>query len=137
MSDRLIIADLKAECRLGVHEWERQSPQPIWIDLELAIDAAKAARRDDVQDAVDYGRLVTVVKGVAEGKTYRLLETLAEAIAAAILAQFRVGQAKVRVKKRALPGIDYAAVEIERPARRASRGSTSRRSAPFPTAARR
>ncbi len=114
MPDRLVIHDLKAECRIGAFDWERERPQPIWIDLELAIDAAKAARRDDVQAAVDYGHLVTSVKGLAEGKTYQLLETLAEDVAALVLEEFRVPQVRVQVKKRALPGIDYAAVEVER-----------------------
>jgi len=126
MPDRLVIHDLKAECRIGVFDWERERPQPIWIDLELAIDAAKAARRDDVQAAVDYGHLVTSVKGLAEGKTYQLLETLAEDVAALVLEEFRVPQVRVQVKKRALPGINYAAVEVERLRRVTRTGAAGR-----------
>ena len=103
MSDRLIIQDLTVECRLGVFEWEQQTPQTIWIDLELAIDAARAAAEDQVRQAIDYGALVTSVKQLAQGKPYRLLETLAEAIASRILIQFDTSQVNVRVKKRALP----------------------------------
>ncbi len=120
-SDRLVIADLTVQCRLGIEEWEQEKPQPIQIDLELAIDAARAAKTDDVQESVDYGRLVTAVRELAERKPYRLMETLAEEIASLILAQFVIPRVLVRVKKRALPGIDYAAVEIERARRPSAR----------------
>ena len=126
MPDRLVIQDLTAECRLGVFEWEQEKPQPVWIDLELIIDAAKAARRDDVRDAVDYVRLVTVVKASAQQRAYALLETLAERLASVILQEFSVPRVVVRVKKRALPGVDYAAVEVERAARRGARAGVRR-----------
>lgn len=115
MPDRLIIADLEVSCRLGVFEWEQANPQPVWVDLELAIDAAKAAKHDDMKDALDYARLVSLVRTLAEQHPFRLMETLAEIIAEGIRREFAVPHLKVRVKKRALPGVNYAAVEIERP----------------------
>ncbi len=118
MADTLIIQELAVDCRLGVHEWEQAAPQTIWIDLELAIDASRAAARDDVREAVDYARLVAAVKARAQAQSYHLLETLAEVIAADVLQQFGVSQVRVRVKKRALPGIGYAAVEVMRAAGR-------------------
>ena len=114
MADTLSIQDLEAACRLGVHEWEQDAPQAIWIDLELAIDASRAAAHDDVREAIDYARLVAAVKERAQAQAYRLLETMAEAIAADVLRQFETSQVRVRVKKRALPGIGYAAVEVVR-----------------------
>ena len=115
--DLLIIHDLAAQCRLGVTEQERNQPQAIQLDLELEIDASRAAARDDVRDAIDYAKLVGIVKAHAEGKPYRLLETLAEETAALILEAFDTPGVTVRVKKRALPGIDYAAVEVTRRAK--------------------
>ena len=88
MADKLLICKLAARCRLGVFEWEQANPQDVWIDLELAIRAAKAARRDDVKEAVDYARLVTAVKQLVEQTPYRLMETMAEEIAALILKEF-------------------------------------------------
>ncbi len=116
MADKLLIHDLVAECRIGIYDWEQATPQEIWIDLELEIDAAKAAARDDVAATVDYGRLVTAIKQHAQRKAFRLLETFAEELAALILKEFAVPSVMVRVKKRALPGIAHAAVEVVRPA---------------------
>ena len=130
MPDRLIIQDLTAECRLGLYEWEQEKPQPIGIDLELAVDAARAARRDSVGDAIDYARLVTSVKELAQRRSFRLLETLAESIASLILQKFDTNQVRVRVKKRALPGVDYAAVEVERTRRGVLRPRTAARRSP-------
>ena len=125
--DTLVIQDLEAQCRLGVFEWEQANPQTVWIDLELAIDAAKAAARDDVREAVDYSRIVGLVQEVVQQRPYRLMETLAERVAAEILNTFRPAMVRVRVKKRALPGIGYAAVEVERRAGRVRRAMARER----------
>ncbi len=114
MQDKLLIHDLATTCHLGVTEEERRNPQQVWISLELEIDAAKAARGDDAQAAIDYAQLVSAVKQLAESRPYNLLETMAEAVAALVLEQFHPPQIVVRVKKRALQGIEYAAVEITR-----------------------
>ena len=114
MADKLVIHGLAVECKLGVLDEERASAQTIWIDLELKIDAAKAAERDDVASSVDYAALVASVKQRVEGTAYRLMETLAEDVAALILRQFPTPEVEVKVKKRALPGIESAGVEIIR-----------------------
>lgn len=128
--DRLILQDITAESRLGVFEWEQQTPQIISVDLELTIDARQAARQDEVRDAIDYAQLVTAVKELAQARPYRLLETLAEAIASMVVREFRTPSVRIRVKKRSLPGIGYAAVELERTARRARRATDGRTRAP-------
>ena len=118
MPDTLTLHEITVECHIGVEEWERAIPQPVWVDLELVIDAAKAARRDDVRQAIDYGRVVATVIETARGESYQLIETLAEAIASRILSECSIPRLRVRVRKKALPGLGYAAVEIERAASR-------------------
>jgi len=115
--DKLIIHDLAAACRIGVSEEERAAPQTLWVDLELAIDASWTAAREDVHVALDYAKLVAVVKQRVEHRAYHLLETVAEELADLILREFDTPEVEVRVKKRALPGIDYAAVEVKRRAK--------------------
>jgi len=124
MSDRLIICEIEASCRLGVSEREQAVPQPVWIDVDLGIDAVKAAARDEMANAVDYAVLVSSVRALAQARAYRLMETLAETIAALILERFETPQVRVRVKKKALAGVGYAAVDVERTARRPRRPRT-------------
>lgn len=135
MADTLLISGLAAECRIGVFEWERAKPQTIWVDLELPVNAAYVAQTDAVGETVDYGRLVTAVRQLAQSRPYNLLETLAESIAERVLEDFETRWVRIRVKKKALPGLDYAAVEIERVRGRA-RGGRSRTRTRFPKAAR-
>ena len=114
MADTLFINELVAACRLGISNEEQAKAQSVWIDLELSIDAATAAARDDVREAVDYAKLAASVKQLTKGKPYHLLETLAEDIASLVLSDFATPEVLVRVKKRALPGIDSAQVEVVR-----------------------
>ena len=118
MADTLRIQDLAVDCRLGVSEEERAAPQTIWIDLALAVDAARAAAGDDVRSTVDYAALVSSVRELAQRKPYRLLETLAEEVASLVLGESETAWVRVEVRKRALPGIGYAAVTVERTAAR-------------------
>ena len=123
MTDTLTIHELAVDCRLGISEAERANPQTVWIDMVIEIDAARAAARDAVEDALDYARLVSSVKALVDHSAYRLLETLAEAIASRILTQHAVSGVLVRVKKRPFPDVEHVAVEILRhalhhPARR-------------------
>ena len=129
MADILRIQDLAAECRIGVTEEERAAPQTIWVDLEVAIDAARAAARDDVRSTVDYAALVGSVRELAQGRPYQLLETIAEEVASLVLGESGTSWVRVQVRKRALPGIGYAAVAVERAAARpraARRGGRAR-----------
>ena len=114
MADALIIQDVAVACRIGVSEEERAEPQTIWIDLELAIDAAAAAARDDVRSTIDYARLVGAITQLVQAASYHLLETVAEEVASLVLKEFDTPWVRVRVRKKALPGIEFAAVEIER-----------------------
>ena len=129
MADTLILHDIIASCRIGIYEWEQKTPQDVWVDVELAIDASTTAASDDVADAVDYAQLVKAVIGEAKRRPCRLLETLAERIAARVLDVSGMPRVRVRVKKKAMPEIGYAAVEIERlaPPSRFRRGSASPR----------
>jgi dihydroneopterin aldolase len=66
---------------------------------------------------VDYGRVYQVVKELVEGKPCRLVETLAERIAGALLTGFPVEEVRVRVTKPnpPIPGhYDSVGVEIRR-----------------------
>jgi dihydroneopterin aldolase len=118
MADRLTIQGLTAECRVGVTPQEQEHPQTIWIDLEVPINAAAAAERDDVEATIDYAALASAVRQRVEQRPYRLLETMAEEVASVALDGFHAESVTVRIKKRALPGLDYAAVELTRHAAR-------------------
>jgi dihydroneopterin aldolase len=105
----------------GVHESELRSPQPFEVDLDLFVDAADAARSDDLADTADYGAVLDIVAVVVAGPPRRLLESLSEAIADAVLRTPRVERVVVAVRKLDPPvlyEVDSTGVRIERARRR-------------------
>ncbi|MFX5747298.1 dihydroneopterin aldolase, partial [Acinetobacter baumannii] len=76
---------VECRCRVGVPAAERARRQRISIDVGLEVDAARAAARDDVRQAADYGAVETAVRAEAESGERALIETLAERSAAAAL----------------------------------------------------
>ncbi len=118
MTDHIVLRSMAFEGRHGVSADERSRLQPFEADVELALDLAPAGRTDDLARTVDYGSVFEVVRAVTEMTSHRLLESLAEAIAAAVLDGFPgVDDVVVRVRKMR-PPIDgrlaWAGVEIRR-----------------------
>ena len=54
MADRIILTNLQLEGVHGVHDWERQAPQPWEVDVELVLDLAAAGRSDDLAATMFY-----------------------------------------------------------------------------------
>ncbi len=117
MNDRIILTGLEFYGYHGVEEAENQLGQPFILDLELYLDLRKAGRRDSLGDTVDYAAVYQSVATVFHGHCYKLLEALAENIAASVLSQFQVAKVCVRVTKPYAPiagNIKALAVEIVR-----------------------
>lgn len=113
--DKILIHGLKAHGILGVRDYERHTPREIVIDLKLYTDTRPAAASDRVEDSVDYSRLSTLVKELAETAQRGTVEALAEDIARLCLAQQGVQGVRVRVgKPGAVSFVETVGVEIER-----------------------
>jgi dihydroneopterin aldolase len=86
-----------------VHEDERSRPQPFEVDLDIYLDATRAGSSDDVGDTADYTAAVAAATAVLSGRPRHLLESLAEAVADAVLADERAEAVTVVVRKLAPP----------------------------------
>lgn len=113
MSDRITLRGLRFLGRHGVELEERLEPQPFEVDLVLRGDLSAAAASDDLADTVDYSAVFTLVGEVVEGRSYRLIEALAGAIANAVLTAHPIDDVEVRVRKpkAPLPGA-FETVEV-------------------------
>lgn len=103
MTDTLQISGIACFAHHGVFEFERREGQPFVIDLVLGIDTRPAAASDDLHDTVDYGSLVTQVKGAVESDPVDLIESLAQRIADVCLLDARVQWTQVTVHKPEAP----------------------------------
>jgi 7,8-dihydroneopterin aldolase/epimerase/oxygenase len=100
----------------GVLEEERRDGQRFVVDVELDLEHEQGARSDRIEDAVDYREIVARVGQISDSP-YHLLEAFAAAIADALLAEWPVAAARVRVRKPDVvldPPVEYVAVSVER-----------------------
>jgi dihydroneopterin aldolase len=109
------VVGLKIETIIGVHGWERKLPRTLVVDLQLAADAAAAARTDQLKDTLDYHAIAQATTAFVQQSRLQLIETLAEQLAAALLKQFGIGWIAVTIHKPgAVPGAQDVSVSIER-----------------------
>lgn len=122
--DTLSLTGLRVDCIVGVYPGERNTPQPLGLDLTMHFDTRPAAYEAKLRDTVDYARLWGEVRFVLQASRFLLLESAAEAIACYILApptedapRARVRSVGVRLTKpQALAGAGVPALEIQRSA---------------------
>ncbi|HEY8679019.1 MAG TPA: dihydroneopterin aldolase [Candidatus Dormibacteraeota bacterium] len=114
---KLILSGLEGFAYHGNNPAETKLGQTFLVDLEVLTDTRRAAATDRIEDTVNYPTLAKIARRILEGPPRRLLETVAEQIAAAILKEPGVFQVTVRVMKRPpLAHLRAFTVEITRPA---------------------
>jgi 7,8-dihydroneopterin aldolase/epimerase/oxygenase len=119
--DLVSVRDLAVEAVIGVHDWERDITQTLTISVDMvpAGDAVRrAARDDDLAEALDYSAVAQTIASVVRDGRFRLIETAAERVAERLLADHPVDWLRLEVRKPiGGPGGDRAytaAVTIER-----------------------
>ncbi len=99
MSDKIFIEGLKIPCIIGIFDWERKTKQTILIDLEISTNIRKAAKSDQIKDAVDYKSISKFILNYVQKSRFFLIETLAERLAALLLKTFKLPEIRLRVSK--------------------------------------
>lgn len=100
MSDRIAISGITGFGRHGVHAHETAFGQEFIVDVVIATDLGPAAATDDLELTIDYGHVAQLAHAHVVGAPHRLIETLAEAIAAEVVA---------------LPGVESVTVTVHKP----------------------
>jgi 7,8-dihydroneopterin aldolase/epimerase/oxygenase len=103
VNDRITLTGLRVRGHHGVYPAERRSGQDFVLDVTLWLDTQPAARSDDVRDTVHYGELADRLAAVLAGDPVNLLETLADRLAVACLADPRVDACELTVHKPEAP----------------------------------
>ena len=99
----------------GVFLEETRLGQRFAVDLSVSVDLKKAGETDELEYSVNYGELYEVCKEIVEGKPYKLVEAVAEKIAASVLKKFAlISDVTVKVIKPdpPIPG-HYQSVAVE------------------------
>lgn len=85
----------------GVFAEENKLGQRFRVDLVVELDLKRAGETDELEYSVNYASLYKVCQEIVEGQSVKLLESLAEQIAAKILVDF--------------PLISYSTVKVIKP----------------------
>lgn len=83
--DKLSLRGMRFDCIVGLFDFERNTPQPVELDVTLHFDAREAAHGGKLSDTVDYSRLLGELRFILTASRFRLIESGAEAVAAWIL----------------------------------------------------
>ena len=97
--------------RHGATDAERRDGQPFLFDVTLGVDEPL---EDSIDATVDYREVRDCVREVSDANAYTLLESLAAAVADALIARFPLHSARVRVRKPGISWAEYAAASVER-----------------------
>ncbi len=117
MSDEIWIRGLHVKARIGVTEAERSRPRDLRIDIGIRADLRTPGRTDDLGDTIDYAAVADRVTSLAERGESKLLEHLAERIAALVTDFVGVRGVSVELSKPDPPvssEVEIVSVRIDR-----------------------
>ncbi|HXZ56096.1 MAG TPA: dihydroneopterin aldolase [Gaiellaceae bacterium] len=105
---------LEIRGRHGAEPEEREREQPFLYDVELELPEPAG---DRLEQTVDYREVVELVRELSGSRQFTLLETMATAVADALLERFPAERVRVRVRKpevRLEAPVEHAAASVER-----------------------
>lgn len=97
--DRISLADYVAEAEIGAFQAERGTRQRVRFNVVAEVRPSLAPLDDDVDRVVSYDAIAEAIGVELAAERLNLLETLAERVAARILADPRVERVFVRIEK--------------------------------------
>lgn len=93
---KVFVTGVQVQAEIGVYRHEVGRLQPLVVDVELDVPTAGAER---LADTLNYEMILQAARDVAGQGHIGLVETFAERLARACLADPRVTRARVRVEK--------------------------------------
>ncbi|MCT8329751.1 dihydroneopterin aldolase [Albidovulum sediminis] len=99
LPDRLSLRDFVVSADIGAFQEERGATQRLRFNIVVEIAPLPAGLDDDVDRILSYDRLIEAVEAELAGSRLNLLETLAEGVAARILAEPQARRVFLRIEK--------------------------------------
>jgi 7,8-dihydroneopterin aldolase/epimerase/oxygenase len=121
MLTRVFVRDLVLDAEIGVREREQGRRQRVRFNVDLWVRLPQGGpQRDQIDEVLSYSDVVQGIRDIVASGHIRLVETLAERVAAMALGDPRVANVRVRVEKLDAYSDATVGVEIERRAASAS-----------------
>ena len=116
-SDLIELRGLQVLGLCGLLPEELSRPQPLEVDIDIEADLGPAGASDDVQDTIDYSAICAIAERIISAERFDLLETLAQRLVEAVMADERALAVTVAVRKLRPPvphHLDTCGVRIRR-----------------------
>lgn len=97
--DTILIEGITFHAHHGASDEEQATGHRYSVDVVLEYDVRAAAQSDDLSQTINYSAVAKRVLAVGTENRFRLIETLAEHIAADILRNFPASAVEVTVRK--------------------------------------
>ena len=94
---KVFVRALRVDAEIGVHPHEYGRSQPLFIDVEL--DLAAPERCEHIGETLNYERVVQEARALADAGHVRLIETFAQRLGEALMADPHVTRARIRLEK--------------------------------------
>lgn len=108
------IEQLEVFAKIGVSRAERSRPQRLVLNITLWPARDLRDIKDAVSRTVDYSALCQETKNFISRTSPKLLETLANDLAAHLLRKFRVRKISIEIRKFVFKDAAYASVTVTR-----------------------
>jgi dihydroneopterin aldolase len=99
LPDRISLRDLVIEAEIGAFQSERGTRQRLCFNIVVEVTGAGTPIDDDVDRILSYDRVTEAIEAELGAERINLLETLAERIAARVLAEPQARRIFVRIEK--------------------------------------
>jgi dihydroneopterin aldolase len=95
----IFIRDFRLQVSIGIHDFEKDGPQTVVVNVDLLLGPTETAHRDRIANVLNYDVVHDGIVALAKSRHFNLQETLVEAILDLCLAQPGVVEARVSTEK--------------------------------------
>jgi len=99
MQRRIFFRDFRLKVSIGIHDFEKEGPQTVIVNVDLGLAAAEKAHGDRIGNVLNYDTVHDGIMAIAASRHFNLQETLVDAILDLCLAQPGVIEARVSTEK--------------------------------------
>jgi dihydroneopterin aldolase len=113
MDRHIFFRDFRLEVSIGIHDFEREGPQTVVVNIDLVLAPADKAHNDRIANVLNYDVVHDGIMTLAKSRHFNLQEALVDAILDLCLSQPGVIEARVSTEKPDIYGdcrVGYEAV---------------------------
>jgi dihydroneopterin aldolase len=114
VNDFIHIEQLEILAHIGVPDAERATAQRLTFNITFWPKHNAPELEDEIGRTVNYAAVCAETKNFVQARSDRLIETLADALAAHLLEVFEIGKITIELRKFIVPEVKFVSVTVTR-----------------------